>query len=394
MEVNQKFHDLNTDGVLLDPEWQPSQLKLRIQVAQHSWQGNLEHLQSVLDEEPPAPPHEELDTLEAALHQELWKDIPREAMPHFKPMNSNSEETEDQVGDYTLGPKLEARCGIVREATDKQNRRFAIKVICKDEVFTPFHLEAIWREFRLLAGFVKHPNIVRSIACFHGPKNVYTILEFLGGQNLSNFLSGLPGLRVNKDDAMSYFSQIASAVSHCHQKDVTHRTVCLEHVVMKHTADSIHMPNLVDFRSAVTAEKDVPFLAACGTLPCMSPEMVCEAPYLPKLADCWSVGVVLLEMAGGKGSFCRALNLDETSGKEMHASGNAANIKMLADQILNFFGTAGNHAVALAWMGGVENQQIQSIIESLLQPEGRRSTLDSFVVDQEIVDDEHQDAPT
>lgn len=332
--------------------------------------------------------------MEAAQRQLLWHDIPRELMPHFKVMNSDLEETENTVGDYTLGAQLDTRCGVVREAVDKRNRKVAIKIIGKSEVFTPGEVEGIYREFRFLVGFVRHPNIVRAVECFHGPKNVYTVLEFLGGKNLANFLSDMPGLRMSDDNAFYNFSQIASGLSHCHNKDVTHRGVCLEHIVMRPRDDGSYTPKLVDFCSAMVAKQGVTSVASCGCLPCMAPEMICEGPYHPKSADCWSVGVVLLEMAGGKGSFCHAVHLDENSAKQLHISGDVTSKRLLRDRISNYFEMPGNHAVALATMGGLQNEKISKTLACLLQCEEKRSKLDPFVIEVPAVDEEVLEPPS
>jgi len=391
MQVHQRFNRLGTNDVLLDPDWQPARLKLRIKMAIHSFKLNQERLQSMLSEEPQPPPREEIQALEAAQRQLLWQDIPRELMPHFKGVKEDLEESDHTAGDYTLGATLESRFGILREGTDKKNRKVAIKINRKQDVFTPVEVEGIYREFRFLAGFVRHPNLVQALECFHGPQNVYTVMEFLPGKNLSKHLSDLPGFRMNEDDAIACFSQVASAMRHCHGKDVTHRSLCLEHIVMRRTADGKHVPKIVDFRCAMIAKAGFTSVAVCGCLPCMPPEMLCEGPYQPKPADCWSLGVVLLEIAGGKGSFCQAVQLDENDLSDFHTR-DLASKRLLSDRITNFFAVPGNHTVALACMGGVQNPAIQEILENLLQPHDRRSSVDRFAADEATEDEAAQAA--
>ncbi len=57
------------------------------------------------------------------------------------------------------------------------DRKVAVKIIHKADVFTPGEVEGIYREFRFLAGFTRHDNIVRAVDCFHGPKKIYTVLR-------------------------------------------------------------------------------------------------------------------------------------------------------------------------------------------------------------------------
>jgi len=365
MEVHQEIGRLGVDDVLLDPEWEPARLKLRLRMAQHSWSVNQNLLQSMLQEEPQPPPPEEVEQLEATHRQLLWEDIPRELMPHFKAMTADLQESPQSAGEYILKQKMETQAGIVWEGKDKKDRKVAVKIIDKADVFTPGEVEGIYREFRFLAGFTRHPNIVRAVDCFHGPNKIYTVMEFAGKQNLAQYLSDLPGLRMNEQDATGCFHQLASALAHCHARDVSHRAVSLEHVVMKPEADGTHTPKMVDFRSAMVAKEGVTSVTVCGSLPCMSPEMLCGQAYMPKPADCWGVGVLLLEMAGGKGSFFLALGIDEQKAREQDSSQRP----LMAEQIGNFFKKEGSHGAALSCMGGLQSTEIVEVLQGLLTPE-------------------------
>lgn len=377
MEVHQAINELGVDDVLLDPEWEPARLKLRIRMAQHSWSINQERLQSMLAEEPQPPPPEEVEALEATQRQLLWEDIPRELMPHFKAMTTDLQETDTMVGEYTLTEQMNSQCGVVWEAKDQHNRKIAIKIIQKADVFTPGEVEGIYREFRFLAGFTRHPNIVRALDCFHDPKKIYTVMEFGGKQNLAQHLSNLPGLRMNETYALETFFALASATAHCHERDVSHRSISLEHVVMKAETDGRHTPRLVDFRSAMIAKGCTKSVAICGSLPCMAPEVLSAGPYMPKAADCWSLGVLLLEMAGGMGSFFRATQIEEAAVRK-HPS-DIPNRSQLANSIGTYFSIKANHRAALSCMGGLQSNEVLEILRDLLQPEDHRTNIDKFL---------------
>lgn len=376
MQVHQAISRLGVDDVLLDPEWEPARLELRIRLAQHSWSINQERLQSMLAEEPQPPSQEEVEALEATQRQLLWEDIPRELMPHFKPVQQDLQETDNRVGDYSLTEQIETQTGIVWEGKDKQNRKVAIKIILKDTVFTPGEVEGIYREFRFLAGFTRHPNIVRAVDCFHGPKKIYTVMEYVGKTNLGRHLLTLPGKRLSVPEARACFSQIAGAVAHCHSRDVSHRSITLEHITLKIEADGSLFCKLVDFRSAMIAKEGITSVALCGSLPCMAPEVLGGQQYFPKPADCYSVGVILLEMSGGRGSFCQALNFDEQNIRTLPAEPQER--ADWGQRIQRYFATPGSQKAALAAINGVEDDEIGGLLEGLLMQQEGRSDLAAF----------------
>lgn len=402
MEVHEDINRLGADDVLLDPERDQSKLRTRILMAKQSWLLNQERLQAMLAEEPQTPGEKEVEALEAAHQQLLWEDIPRELMPKLKRAQSaDFVETENRVGDYSLLEKMETQVGLVWEGIDsRSNRKVAVKITNKADISTPGQVEGIYREYRFLSGFTSHPNIVRVVDCFVCTKRIYTIMEFAGKQNIAQYLSDLPGNRMNETDALGCFCQLASAVAYSHGKDVSHRNISLEHVVVKPSeADGPPCATLVDFRDAMVAKEGVVSAALCGYLPCMAPEILSGWSgryYLPKLADRWSLGVLLLEMAGGKGSFFKSVQVDESIARQHYQGTSPQASNMLADRILDHFQQdPANHGRALSCMSGLQSPEILRIIEGLLQPQENRVTLDEFVISEEAPhdDNEHQDAP-
>jgi len=151
---------------------------------------------------------------------------------------------------------------------------------------------------------------------------------------------------------------------------------------MQPEATGSHSVRLVDFRIAMKGKEGATSEAMCGYLPCMSPEVLSGGPYFPTHADCWSAGVVLLEMAGGKGSFFRAVQIHEEEATRIF-QGEFADGEALADRIHRYYQTPGNHAAALACMGGIQSDDIVNVLEHVLQLEENRATMDQFTGDEE-----------
>lgn len=382
IEVHEGIGRLGVDDVLLDPDWDVPGLKLRIRLAYHSWSVNRQRLQAMLAEEPGGPSPAEVDRLEAIQRELLWKHIPRELMSYLKSMDSSLEESDTRAGEYILDERMGYTS--VWEGRDQNQNKVAVKITDKAEVFRPVEVEGIYREFRFLAGMVRHPNIVSAHDCFHGAKKVYIVMDFAGKVNLDEHLSRLPEQRMREAEVLGYFYRIASAIHHCHCRKVVHRSIALEHVVMQPEADGSHTPKLVNFRSAMIAKEGVTSTTLCGSLPCMAPEMMRGGSIPPKPSDLWSLGVLLLEMAGGRGSFFKATQIDEATAIQQLEWEDAG--QMLADQIEHYFNISGKHAFALSCMNGVSNSEVLMVLERLLQSADQRGSLEQILPAQELAD--------
>jgi serine/threonine protein kinase len=366
----QRIIATDVDDVLLDPTLDPGGLKCRIKVAHHSWTVNRRHLGGHAQQARPTVV-DEIRELESTHQQLLWKDIPQYLMPNFSPLNTELVETENGVGSYTFTAKLDTKCGIVYEASGPAVSKVAIKVIEKEHFATPGEVEAINREYCFLKTFLDHPNVVRAGDFLHATMNIYICLDWAGPQNLTQYLTDQPGWRMEPDDALACFKGIASGLAHCHEKDIAHRNISSDHVVVKILENGTVFPTLIDFRTATVSKPGVQSrCSSCGKLPFMAPEMLVARPCAPMPADCWSLGVLLLEMAGGLGSFFAAVNVTDEEVERLLA----AEIHRLttANRIQAYFNTAGNHEAALARLHGVKSEAVVEILSGLVQSIGHR----------------------
>lgn len=280
-------------------------------------------------------------------------------MPHFCALDKHLVETGQTVGRFRLVKKVETVGGLVLHALDDNGQSCAIKVLNKSKVFTPGDLEGIYREYRFLSEIIRHPNIVRCLTMMQSTCRVYLVFEFAGSLNLAQVLSNQPGQRFDEADTLTAFDQLVQALSYCHSKDVAHRNVSLEHIIVNGLEGTVTSHcQLCDFRSAMVARGHTTSKTSCGTLPCMAPEIALGTPYIPRHSDCWSAGIVLLESAGGLSTLSRTVPYD------------AGNVEpnMVAGAIQHFFSEVGSHSAALCNNGGVRSAAIQPQLEALLKP--------------------------
>jgi len=152
-----------------------------------------------------------------------------------------------------------------------------------------------------------------------------------------------------------------------HEQGLCHRNVSLSHVVVNQQGEAHLHCKVVDFRAAMVSRGDQSSRLKVGTLPYVAPEVILQDSYIPRLADCWSVGIVLLEIAGGLTSVTKSAGVEEEDDPED-----------IVQAISLFFQTALSHEEALAKLGGVQSPEIVSCLQALIQqsPGARMSLAD------------------
>lgn len=164
---------------------------------------------------------------------------------------------------------------------------------------------------------------------------------------------------MDEDEALFCFEKIGQGLAHCHSKDVAHRSLSMEHVLLHTDGNEELVPKIIDFNCAMVAAGNRLSKTVCGGLSCIAPEMALGIAHLPKNADCWSLGVILLEMAGGLGGLSHAVPFNPAH----------VQLEVAATAIQRYFLLPGSQAQALAFMGNVRNAEVVEKLEMLLNPE-------------------------
>ncbi|PKC67023.1 kinase-like protein, partial [Rhizophagus irregularis] len=157
---------------------------------------------------------------------------------------------------------------------------------------------------------LSHPNIVKLDHYFETPDWLFLVLEYCEGQDLYYWLTQnndakdpITGKLLSEKERMAMvkdvFLQILDAVGYCHKKGVAHRDLKPENFIVMIKNDSEFkgiQVKLTDFGLATDEEESVDF--DCGSKPYMSYECrnSTNGTYNPRLADIWSLGIILLNM--------------------------------------------------------------------------------------------------
>lgn len=225
-------------------------------------------------------------------------------VPHIRMHNgANIEEF------YTFGRKLgQGSFGMVSEATDKETgAKWAIKKVNKEKAGSST-VKLLEREVNILKS-VKHKHIIHLEQVFETPKQMYLVMELCEDGELKEVLDTKG--HFSENETRLIIQSLASAIAYLHNKDIVHRDLKLENILVKSSfLDDNNEMNLnikvTDFGLA-TARKHGPrsegmMQTTCGTPIYMAPEVINAHEY-SQLCDIWSIGVIMYLLLCGKPPF-------------------------------------------------------------------------------------------
>ncbi|XP_059214584.1 testis-specific serine/threonine-protein kinase 6 [Centropristis striata] len=142
---------------------------------------------------------------------------------------------------------------------------------------------------------LNHPNIVKTLDIFESPiKKIYVVMELCVKGDLLKHINAIGGLP--EPSCYRLFKQLCEAVQYLHNSNVAHRDLKCENLLL----DKYHNLKVCDFgfskRLTYTDGRVVLSQTFCGTSSYAAPEVLRSVPYNPKVADVWSMGVVLYMM--------------------------------------------------------------------------------------------------
>jgi serine/threonine protein kinase len=199
--------------------------------------------------------------------------------------------------------------GDVYEVEDRNlGKRFVLKIIRakhseRKDLIKRFELEA-----RAL-GRLNHPNIVEILRLDHVRKTQvpFYLMERLDGESLRGVLTRKGKLKPHV--AIGIAIDILDALEHAHEKNVIHRDVKPENIILHRERPGFTVAKLIDFgiMKVLQAEDDAVRLTAegtfIGTYSYAAPEQIFGSWNVSAKADLWSVGVMLFEMITGVNPF-------------------------------------------------------------------------------------------
>ncbi|XP_066559988.1 MAP/microtubule affinity-regulating kinase 4 isoform X2 [Amia ocellicauda] len=209
--------------------------------------------------------------------------------------NSIASCTDEQphIGNYrllkTIGKGNFAKVKLARHILT--GREVAIKIIDKTQL-NPTSLQKLFREVRIMKG-LNHPNIVQLFEVIETDKTLYLIMEYASGGEVFDYL--VSHGRMKEKEARARFRQIVSAVHYCHQKNIVHRDLKAENLLL----DADSNIKIADFGFSNEFTLGNKLDTFCGSPPYAAPELFQGKKYDGPEVDIWSLGVILYTLVSG-----------------------------------------------------------------------------------------------
>ena len=151
-----------------------------------------------------------------------------------------------------------------------------------------------------------HPNIVQLKEVLASKTKIYMVLELVTGGELFDEI--VREVRFTESKARYFFKQLLDGVDYCHDRDVCHRDLKPENLLL----DDNQCLKISDFglsalytgtgessSEVIMSSRKTLLHTTCGTPSYVAPEILEDEGYNGKLADIWSLGVILYVLCAG-----------------------------------------------------------------------------------------------
>ncbi|XP_053547361.1 serine/threonine-protein kinase SIK3 [Bombina bombina] len=195
---------------------------------------------------------------------------------------------------------------VVKLATHIVTRaKVAIKIIDKTKLDEE-NLKKIFREVQIMK-MMCHPHIIRLYQVMETERIIYLVTEYASGGEIFDHL--VAHGRMAEKEARKKFKQIVAAVYFCHCRNIVHRDLKAENLLL----DANLNIKIADFGFSNRFTPGQLLKTWCGSPPYAAPELFEGKEYDGPKVDIWSLGVVLYVLV------CGALPFDGSTLQNLRA---------------------------------------------------------------------------
>ncbi|XP_047449428.1 serine/threonine-protein kinase SIK3 homolog isoform X3 [Mugil cephalus] len=212
-----------------------------------------------------------------------------------------------RVGHYEIERTIgKGNFAVVKLATHIITKaKVAIKIVDKTQLDDE-NLKKIFREVQIMK-LLKHPHIIRLYQVMETERMIYLVTEYASGGEIFDHL--VAHGRMAEKDARKKFKQIVAAVHFCHCRNIVHRDLKAENLLLDHNLNI----KIADFGFSNIFSRGQLLKTWCGSPPYAAPELFEGKEYDGPKVDIWSLGVVLYVLV------CGALPFDGSTLQNLRA---------------------------------------------------------------------------
>jgi len=204
------------------------------------------------------------------------------------------------IGEFKMEKVLgQGSYASVKLAFEKaSNKKFAIKIYEKYRLTDPHRMTNVKREITILKK-MDHRNIIKLFYALDEKRQIFLIMEYIGHMSLHAYLKTKLGRKMDEKEAKKLFFQIVQALNYCHSKNIVHRDIKLENILLDE-----HMTiKMIDFGFSIVTPATKKLNIFCGTPSYMAPEIVNKSLYNGHATDVWALGILLYVLLHGNFPF-------------------------------------------------------------------------------------------
>lgn len=176
----------------------------------------------------------------------------------------------------------------------RYGKRYMLKCLKPDFLFTPFYRQALVKEFEIGLQ-MDHPNICRTIGMEEVEGLGQTIvMEYIDGKTLAETIARN---QLTAEMAQQLSRQLADALDYMHNKQIIHRDLKPANIMVTHNG---HNAKVIDFSLSDSDTFNV-LKQPAGTSGYIAPEQLLPDAKPNTLSDIYSLGMVMCDMARATG---------------------------------------------------------------------------------------------
>lgn len=208
----------------------------------------------------------------------------------------------DKLGSGGMGTVYKA------ENTIERGEKVAIKVL-REEFFDDDKSRKRFRQEAAIIDQLDHPNIIKVFERGQSHHSMYIAMELLEGKTLTKKIEEEGTLDLF--DSLHIMTQVTDAVAKIHSKDIVHRDMKPDNIMLIKKNDDPSFVKLLDFGLAKMQHQTrlTQTGMVIGTINYMAPEQIAGTE-ATSATDIYSIGVMFYEMLTGRKPFVGETSID------------------------------------------------------------------------------------